>query len=201
MLGAGFKIAMRDLEIRGAGNLLGAEQCGHIATVGYEMYCRLLEDSVRELKDEEPARKPDISVEIGAAGLIPKAYIPSQTRRMDAYRRLALASSHEQIDTVEKDLVAAYGSVPKAVQTLLDLSLLRINLEGLGVRSVVVREPDVVFETTSPRALEDKLRPAQGTVRVVTHGVKGDVAPVYFRPPKNYLEPASLLAVLRKRLG
>ncbi len=201
MLGAGFKIAMRDLEIRGAGNLLGAEQSGHIATVGYEMYCRLLEDSVRALKNEAPARKPDISIEIGVAGLIPRAYIPSQTRRMEAYRRLAIASSREQLDTVARDLTAAYGEPPKAVKTLLELARLRIALGEMGVRSVIVREPDVIFQTTKAKDLAEKLRPAHGTVRVVTAGVKGDLAPVYYRPPKNYLDPASLLNVLRTRLG
>jgi len=201
MLGAGFKIAMRDLEIRGAGNLLGAEQSGHIATVGYEMYCRLLEDSVRALKNEGPARAPDISIEIGVAGLIPRAYIPSQTRRMEAYRRLAIATSREQLERVERDLVDAYGEPPKAVRTLLDLASLRIALGELGVRSVTVREPDVIFQATKAKDLAEKLRPAQGTVRVVTTGAKGDFVPVYYRPPKGYLDPGSLLNVLRKRLG
>ncbi len=201
MLGAGFKIAMRDLEIRGAGNLLGAEQSGHIATVGYEMYCRLLEDSVRQLKNEAPARRPDITIEIGVTGLIPRAYIPSQTRRMEAYRRLSLAQTKADIETAERDLTDAYGEPPKVVRTLLELASLRVALHELGVRSVVVREPDVVFQTERAKELAEKLRPAQGTVRVVTSGVKGDLAPVYYRPPKGYLEPASLLNVLRKRLN
>ena len=201
MLGAGFKIAMRDLEIRGAGNLLGSEQSGHIAAVGYEMYCRLLEDSVRSLKNEPPARRPDISIEIGVAGLIPQAYIPSQTRRMEAYRRLAAAQQPEEIAAVERDLTAAYGAPPTSVRALIELAELRVGLERLGVRSVIVREPDVVFECRRARELADALRPAQGTVRVVTHGVKGDTAPVYYRPPKNYLDPASLLRVLRTRLA
>jgi len=201
MLGAGFKIAMRDLEIRGAGNLLGAEQSGHIAAVGYEMYCRLLEESVRQLKNEPAPRRADVSVEIGVAGLIPQAYIPSQSRRMEAYRRLALATTSAQIDQVERDLHAAYGEPPAAVETLLELARLRIDLADLGVRSVAVRDPDVVFHAARTKELAEKLRPAQGTVRVVTSAATGDSAPVYYRPPRSYLEPISLLRVLRQRLS
>jgi transcription-repair coupling factor (superfamily II helicase) len=201
MLGAGFKIAMRDLEIRGAGNLLGAEQSGHIAAVGYEMYCRLLEESVRQLKNEPAPRRADVSVEIGIAGLIPKAYIPSQSRRMEAYRRLALAQTIEQVDAVETDLEAAYGKPPRSAETLLELARLRINLSDLGVRAVSVREPDVIFQTTRTKDLAERLRPAHGTVRVVTSAATGDSAPVHYRPPKGYLEPTSLLRVLRQRLA
>jgi len=201
MLGAGFKIAMRDLEIRGAGNLLGAEQSGHIAAVGYEMYCRLLEESVRDLKNEPPATAPNISIEIGVAGLIPRAYIPSQTRRMEAYRRLALAPTHEAIDAAERDLTAAYGDPPAAARTMLELARLRVSLARFGVRAVAVHDADVIFQTAKAKELAETLRPAPGTVRVVTHGVTGDEAPVYFRPPSSYLEPVSLLRVLRKRLG
>jgi len=201
MLGAGFKIAMRDLEIRGAGNILGSEQSGHIAAVGYEMYCRLLEDSVRALKNEAPARRPDISVEIGVAGLIPRAYIPSQTRRMEAYRRLASAATGAEIDAAERDMTAAYGAPPKAARKLLDLARLRVALADLGVRSVAVRDPDVVFQSERTRDLAEALRPAKGTVRVVTHGASWDIAPVYYRPPAGYLEPVSLLRVLLARLN
>jgi transcription-repair coupling factor (superfamily II helicase) len=94
MLGAGFKIAMRDLEIRGAGNILGAEQSGHIAAVGYEMYCRLLDNAVHQLTnstDEAPVAHT--KVDIGLYGLLPKPYIPADQRRLEAYRRLASAAT------------------------------------------------------------------------------------------------------------
>src|SRR5258708_15504086 len=85
MLGAGFKIAMRDLEIRGAGNLLGAEQSGHIAAVGYEMYCRLLDEAVRDLRHERPpATAAQTAIDIRITGMIPKPYIPSHPRRIEA---------------------------------------------------------------------------------------------------------------------
>lgn len=127
MLGAGFKIAMRDLEIRGAGNILGAEQSGHIAAVGYDMYCRLLEDAVHELKNEKPPEKPStVSIEIGLSASIPKPYIPSDQRRMEAYRRIATATTREQIEQVKADLTSAYGDPPKQVNRLLFMSELRV---------------------------------------------------------------------------
>src|SRR6201999_1798300 len=90
-LGAGFKIAMRDLEIRGAGNLLGAEQSGHIAAVGYDMYCRLLDKAVKEMRGERVADPTETAIDVGLTGSLPKAYIPSDARRMEAYRRIARA--------------------------------------------------------------------------------------------------------------
>ncbi|HYD00398.1 MAG TPA: transcription-repair coupling factor, partial [Phycisphaerales bacterium] len=111
MLGAGFKIAMRDLEIRGAGNILGPEQSGHIAAVGYDMYCQLLERAVKGLKNEVVAVPSETAVEIGVNGSIPKPYIPSDMRRLEAYRRIALAGNSEELEKVRSDLVAAYGDL------------------------------------------------------------------------------------------
>ena len=96
-LGAGFKIAMRDLEIRGAGNILGPEQSGHIATVGYEMYCQLLEEATRQLKNEPKPTQPEAHVDIGISAFIPKTYIPGDRQRMDMYRRLTRCSSLDML--------------------------------------------------------------------------------------------------------
>ena len=112
MLGAGFKIAMRDLEIRGAGNLLGAEQSGHIASVGYEMYCQLLEQAVRQLRNEVTLSGTDTTVEIGVAGSIPPVYMPSDSRRMEAYRRISQADSLDVLEQTSADLTSAYGDPP-----------------------------------------------------------------------------------------
>jgi len=202
MLGAGFRIAMRDLEIRGAGNLLGAEQSGHIAAVGYDLYCRLLEQAVAELKSEVPGRAPPPSiVEIGLKGSIPRGFIPSESRRMEAYRRVAEATTVESLAKVEAAMVSAYGELPKATKLLLELATLRSQAALLGVQSITRVEQDVVFKTTRPKELEAAMAGAQGTLRVIG-GVQGEgLAEVFFRPPKAFLEPPTLLAVLRKRLG
>jgi transcription-repair coupling factor (superfamily II helicase) len=210
MLGAGFKIAMRDLEIRGAGNILGAEQSGHIAAVGYEMYCRLLEESVRELKSEPKVQASSAtSIEIGLSASIPRAYIPSEQRRLEAYRRLAAAGTLEQLKTVRADLTAAYGDPPRASYRLFDLCELRIMTMGLGVKTITVREKDVVFLTENPAPVVAKLSnvPAgsqtakEATVRSLPPKEPGHPHEVYFRPPENYMDPETLLRVLRKRLG
>jgi transcription-repair coupling factor (superfamily II helicase) len=248
MLGAGFKIAMRDLEIRGAGNLLGAEQSGHIAAVGYEMYCRLLDEAVRDLKSERPpATVSSAGVEIGIAGTIPKAYIASDQRRMEAYRRIAAAASVEDLGRVGADLEEAYGEPPRAVRRLLDLAEVRVAAAGLGVRTITLRGSDVLFRTDNPGPLAERLRasgrperraespphrderragrpphrqPAADPNRFALAGRETRTAPepeapvrvlpppageklheVYLRVPPSYLEPETLLAVLRKRLG
>jgi len=199
MLGAGFKIAMRDLEIRGAGNLLGAEQSGHIATVGYELYCRLLEDAVRDLKHESTHKPLETSVEIGVAGMLPRPYIPSDLRRMEAYRRLSTARAQDDLDALERDMTAAYGEPPSGAQRLLDLARLRVALSEIECLGVTVFEKDIIFRTHHPVRVQEKLEGAKGTVRPVSPRAPGEAWDVYFRPPPSYLEPDTLLAVLRRR--
>ncbi len=203
MLGAGFKIAMRDLEIRGAGNILGPEQSGHIAAVGYDMYCRLLDRAVHELKNEKVADPTQTTVEIGLAGVLPKTWIPSDQRRMDAYRRIARAGSQTELAAVVHDLTDAYGAPPKQAQRMLDLAEIRIAAHELGVRSMAVHEKDVVFRCESPEALETALTRtnAPGTVRTIRAVEKDALHEVFFRPPENFLaDPETLAAVLRRRL-
>ncbi len=203
MLGAGFKIAMRDLEIRGAGNLLGKEQSGHIAAVGYDMYCRLLERSVRELKHEEHRAPSETTIEIGLTGSIPKPYIPSDTRRMEAYRRIAQATTREELEKVERDLTDAYGEPPPTAERLLALAALRIDASALGVRSIVVKTPDVILRCEEPTPVQEALESAPGTLRVIRPGgaerSEDGLTELFFRPPTPYLEPETLLRVLRKR--
>jgi transcription-repair coupling factor (superfamily II helicase) len=202
MLGAGFKIAMRDLEIRGAGNLLGAEQSGHIAAVGYEMYCQLLERAVTDLTDEtapEPART---TLEIGVRGMIPPAYIPSDVRRMDAYRRLATAPTAAAVEQVRHDLVEAYGEPPGPVKRLLDLAEARALVAAAGVRAIAIRGSDVVFTCDDAAHVAARLSGSSGTVRALDGEADGaGRAEVYFRPPAEYLRADTLLALLRARFS
>ncbi|HEV8377330.1 MAG TPA: transcription-repair coupling factor, partial [Tepidisphaeraceae bacterium] len=120
-LGAGFKIAMRDLEIRGAGNILGPEQSGHIAAVGYEMYCNLLEEATRQLKNEPKPTRPEAHVDIGLSAFIPKQYIPADRQRMDAYRRLSRCTTLEMVAELVNDLKDAYGEPPRIFSLLVAL--------------------------------------------------------------------------------
>ncbi len=201
MLGAGFKIAMRDLEIRGAGNILGPEQSGHIAAVGYEMYCRLLEEAVRRLKNEPATATPaETVIEIGLTGLIPAAYIPSVKRRIEAYRRLAQAKSPDEIERVERDLAGAYGALPAAAKRLVRLAEIRALAASAGIDAIVIDGSDVVLRGDDVRAIAARFHGAAGTTRVVTPPRPGARADVYYRPPAAYLEPESLANILRGRL-
>jgi transcription-repair coupling factor (superfamily II helicase) len=200
MLGAGFKIALRDLEIRGAGNLLGAEQSGHIATVGYEMYCQLLEQAVGDLKNERPVMALEATIDIGVTGSIPKGYIPSDARRMDAYRRISRANDLQTLHQIEHDLKSAYGDLPRAARLHIQLAELQVSAATLGIISVTRHEDDIIFRTRQPRDLERHMKGAKGTLRVVGQPDAAGATEVYYRPPKTYLDGDTLLNVLRQRL-
>jgi transcription-repair coupling factor (superfamily II helicase) len=201
MLGAGFKIALRDLEIRGAGNLLGPEQSGHIAAVGYEMYCQLLEGAVRDLKNEKRTSAVDAVVDLGVTGTLPRGYIPSDARRMDAYRRISQADGAEALEKIRQDLASAYGAPPGRAEVLLELAEIRIAAAALGIVSVARHDNDIIFRTPRPAELEQRMRGTQGSLRVVG-GVDGQgLTTIYFRPPAAALEAPTLLTILRRRLG
>ncbi len=195
MLGAGFKIAMRDLEIRGAGNILGAEQSGHIAAVGYDMYCQLLEQAAKRLRRERVVEPTQTHLELHASGQLPKSYISSDKFRMEAYRRLSRAVSMEEFTAVISDLTDAYGKPPPPAQLFIDLLEIRLAAALLDVDALNLQGPDLIFRTPSPKALLEVLEGAPGRVSLI------DETTIYFRPPTNYLQPiGTLLAILRKLL-
>src|SRR5215468_2695711 len=121
-LGAGFKIAMRDLEIRGAGNILGTQQSGHIAAVGYELYCQLLENAVRQLK-KQPLRTPlEVTIDLPWPAFLPRDYIASQRGKIEVYRRLARVRRAQRIDDFRQELRDRFGEPPEPAQWLLKLA-------------------------------------------------------------------------------
>jgi transcription-repair coupling factor (superfamily II helicase) len=193
-LGAGFKIAMRDLEIRGAGNILGPEQSGHIATVGYEMYCQLLEESVRQLKHEPKPVLPEAHVDIGLTAFIPKSYIPADRQRMDVYRRLTRCENLETVDALQKDTIDAFGEPPRVMVLLFALTEMRLLAGHFGIDKIIKHPPDVVLSVRDAAKAAYGLAGAPGSLRVV------DEKTIYFRPPPTYLEPDTLLMVMRNLL-
>jgi len=128
-LGSGFKLAMRDLEIRGAGNILGAEQSGHIAAVGYDLYCRLLEQAVREMKEGELEEHTEIDIDLRLDTYIPSGYIRSDVLKMEAYRRLARARTVEDVRDAEAELEDRFGPPPVPALNLIAKHRLRVRLE------------------------------------------------------------------------
>jgi len=193
-LGAGFQIAMRDLEIRGAGNILGPEQSGFIAAVGYELYCQLLEKSVRELRGDKAPARHEVHVEIGADSFVPREYVPAERQRMEIYRRIVRCATGEELSQLRRDLLDAYGSIPPAMDTMLDLAEVRVLAGGLGIRSIIKIEPDLVFTFRDFGPARTLFDGAHGSVRLA------DDQTVHWRPPKAYLEMPTLLRVLLARL-
>jgi transcription-repair coupling factor (superfamily II helicase) len=135
-LGAGFKIAALDLELRGAGNLLGGEQHGHIASVGFDMYLRLLEETVHELKGEETPLEIHSALNLGLDIRIPPEYIADENQRLRAYKRVADARDAAQADTLRAELADRYGPPPEAVETLLRFARLKAHAEKAGVEAI-----------------------------------------------------------------
>jgi transcription-repair coupling factor (superfamily II helicase) len=195
-LGAGFRIALRDLEIRGAGNILGAEQSGHIQLVGYQMYCDLLAEAVRKLKNEPMEAEPAAVIDLGFASYIPKSYIPSDRYRMDIYRKIAVTKTTEDLKQIESELADVYGPVPDDVELLLELADLRIKTSRQGIKSIIASGRDLIFSFNKDSNVKaDSLfARVKGTVKIA------DPKTVYLRLPQNYFEPGTLISIMKKIL-
>ncbi|MBQ2062762.1 MAG: transcription-repair coupling factor [Oscillospiraceae bacterium] len=143
--GSGFKIAMRDLEIRGAGNLLGPEQSGYMMSVGYDMYLKLLNDAVLEQQGLAHRKRPECSADLTVAAHIPDWYVPSAQQRMDLYRRIAAITAPEDADDLIDELLDRYGEAPPPVRALLDVALLRAAAVEVSVTDVTQKGRQLLF--------------------------------------------------------
>ncbi len=169
-LGAGFQIAMRDLEIRGAGNILGLEQSGHISAVGYKMYCQLLEAAVRRLKGrpaDEPCRA---DVQLDLAAFIPNRYVPTESQRISLYRQLQRAANAQTLAEVAAEIADMYGPMPEEVQRLVDLEAVRVAAGDAGIRSIHRKGADLAF-TSEDAAMVAPLLGESGNRQVSGAGV------------------------------
>ena len=142
--GSGFKIAMRDLEIRGAGNLLGAEQSGHMMSVGYDMYLKLLDEAVLEERGEAP-KAPECTADLNVTANVDKDFVSRSEERMDLYRRMAAIRSQEDADDLLDEIVDRYGEPPKGVLNLIDIALLRAKAKKVGIKDIRQKSGDVLF--------------------------------------------------------
>jgi transcription-repair coupling factor (superfamily II helicase) len=138
-LGAGFKIAMADLEIRGAGNLLGDEQSGHVAAVGFEMYAQMLEEAVHELRGERAALAPPVRIDLPVTAYVPPDYIAYEASKIDAHRRIARARDLNALGDVKAELSDRFGPPPEPVESLLTLQAIRLKAAELAASSVAYR--------------------------------------------------------------
>jgi len=166
-MGAGFAIAMRDLEIRGAGNILGTEQSGHIATIGYELYCDLLEHAVRRLKQLPPKSAIEVDVDLPGEGYIPRAYVPDMRLKIDLYRRLGRVSNPSELADFRVELVDRFGPPPPLVEHLLELAEIRIAAHRWRVRSIHIEDQYAVLAYSSGRYIQQLAALSGGRLRVV----------------------------------
>jgi transcription-repair coupling factor (superfamily II helicase) len=165
-LGSGFKIAMRDLEIRGAGNILGPQQSGYIAEVGFDLYCKLLEEAVKELKGEPVEPRAETKIETDLSALIPNTYVEDDRQRVIFYKRLVGTRETGDIEQLELELVDRYGPVPLQAKNLLRFQVIRILASKAGIERVVVKKSAIILE-----AAKDKPTSVEGIENIVKAGV------------------------------
>ncbi len=196
-LGAGFKIALRDLEIRGAGNILGPQQSGHIDLVGYELYCRLLSDAVKRLKNEPVDLRPQPVLNIGIASHIPKSYIAGDRQRMAAYRKLAAATTTQDIKNLEAEMKDLFGQVPQEVILLLDTADIRVRAAKYDITGINIIKNDLVFTFANKDDKKTLQKTADLFAKVPGKMTIPDPGTVHLKLSPTHFEPQTLLAKLR----
>jgi transcription-repair coupling factor (superfamily II helicase) len=144
-IGAGLHIALKDLEIRGAGNLLGGEQSGHIAAVGFDLYVKMIGEAVRELRGDGPAERAEVRVELPVDAHIPHTYVTGERLRLEAYTRIAAIDNEHDIDAVRDELTDRFGAVPPQVENLLAVARLRAVARGTGLTDIAVQGTRIKF--------------------------------------------------------
>lgn len=197
-LGAGFKIAALDLELRGAGNLLGGEQHGHIAAIGYDMFIRMMDETVRELKGEELPPEIHSSLNLGLDIRIPPEYIAEENQRLRAYRQIANTHSAEERERAAKELEDRYGGIPDAVRNLLVYSGLKSTAEQVGIESVD-RRNDILNLKFHKDTHVDPGKLMNVVQR--TPGAQFTPAGILILPLNGATTPGAVLAVLERYLG
>jgi len=188
--GSGFRVAMRDLELRGAGNLLGIEQSGHMLSIGYEMYCKLVDEAVAELKGIAPEEKPleaDTAVELGVSAFLPENYVSDELTRLDLYKRISAILTDEDRSELYDELLDRFGDTPNEADMLLDVAMIRNRASKLGISKVVKQLSKIVLIFEERNALDAEtvanLYEAYGPALTVYGGVEPRVTLVFGKKP------------------
>jgi transcription-repair coupling factor (superfamily II helicase) len=194
-LGSGFKIAMRDLEIRGAGNLLGQAQSGHIAAVGYDLYCQMVTEAVSEMKGEEQPVPSEVKLDVPTNAHLPATYVPKEELRLEAYRRLAAVTSDADVDDIRTEWEDRYGPVPAPAEALLMISRLRADCHRIGLRDITItsnqaRLGPIVLKTSEALRLRRLARDS-----IVKDELKQIIVPI-----KRGADPATFLVGFLREL-
>jgi transcription-repair coupling factor (superfamily II helicase) len=193
-MGAGFAISMRDLEIRGAGNLLGTQQSGHIAAVGYELYCQLLETAVRELKKLPPRLSLDVDIDLPGEAYLPPDYIDDMRLKIDLYRRLARVNHVDQIADFRNELRDRFGAPPDPVERMLALAELKLDAAVWQIAGIHVEDFYLVFEYTQASRIKQLAKLTQGALRVV------DGRSAYYTLAARNMPPDAIIAAAKSVL-
>jgi transcription-repair coupling factor (superfamily II helicase) len=171
-LGSGFRLAAHDLEIRGAGNLLGADQSGHIAAVGYEMFTELLDQAVHEMRGTPVEEEIDVEVDLKIPAFIPESYVPDTSQRLAAYRRLSVARTEEEIAEVEMALIDRYGNLPTEARHLTEVVRVRLAARTLGAQSLERQGKTLLVTWSDPKRVDparvvELVRASDGELRLL----------------------------------
>lgn len=193
-MGAGFAIAMRDLEIRGAGNILGTQQSGHIAAVGYELYCDLLEKTIRRLKHLPQRETIEVAIDLPGEAWLPRHYVPEMRLKIDLYRRLSRAVSLEELADLRRELVDRFGPMPAAAERLLARMELRILAARWRIDAIRLEDAFMVFRYLEPARMQKLARRNGKRLRVV------DDRSAYLPLPQDVMDPDALTALAKSVL-
>ena len=193
-LGAGFKIALRDLEIRGAGNFLGSEQHGHLAAIGYEMYCKLLETTVKRLKKEPMPKEINVSINIGLDAYLPNDYISNHALKMDIYRKLSRLQQIDDVNDIAQLLKDRFGMLPDPTKNLLLEAEVRIAAYHAKIKSLSKLNGIIVIEQDDFKTTAKVLDHIKNSLRFINKDT------IHLRLEKKHMSPSDTLLFLRKIL-
>ena len=193
-MGAGFAIAMRDLEFRGAGNVLGTQQSGHIAAIGYELYCELLESAVRQLKRLPPQLKIEVNIDLPGEAFLPDDFISDQRIKIDIYRRLTRIGSEEDLQAILAEFQDRFGTPPPPARRLLALASLRIDAAIWQIDTIRVEEGYLVFDYQDSTRIKQLAKLCGGKLRVV------DQRSAYWKLNESDQDPDAILKVAKSVL-
>jgi transcription-repair coupling factor (superfamily II helicase) len=203
-LGSGFKIAMRDLEIRGAGNLLGAEQHGHMEAVGYDLYCKMLNEAVKQLKGEMEEDVYTTTMDLNIDAYIPEAYIPNEYQKLDIYKRIASIENEEEMDDMIEELIDRFGDIPRKVQQLLNVAGLKALAHSAYVTAVEQKGDSYQFmmyekAKVQPQKIPGLLKAYNGSLLF-----KAETPPYFLYQKKGYnkkVKDENVLELVKKLLN
>jgi transcription-repair coupling factor (superfamily II helicase) len=169
-LGAGFQLAARDMEIRGTGNMLGKQQSGHISMVGFDLYCQMVEESMKEIKGENVQVKIEPQIDLQIKGSIPKDYITDLNQRLDFYRRFQLLSELNEFESMEKELLDRYGPLPSNVEKLIAVLEIKLLCQKLHISKVMIVDNEILcsIEATTCISRENFTKIMDGGIRLLS---------------------------------